>query len=725
MRLTRAALRAEATQTTLQGDTQTVDASNTQADLRRVPLGEVSANAPSDTLEIEQAPPTKMPPKKSKAKGGAKKGARGKNTKDVGETHVEVVEINADGRDGAGSPASDAPVDELANAPTNDITQVPMSDMHPASPPSRAVRMTRRQLAKQEEELSKSQRPQPQPEPVVEPVVEDATAGAQEENAEAAESPEEKQELTKDTEPSTAEDQKADTHEEPEATASEVTSPIQITVESQEPEAVAPSVEVTSELEPKTLTADKPCEEDSTPATSRTPSRAPSRSPSRSPAKTPMRLEQSFEAIDALEEALDNVGKAFGDFDGLDEEKSPKKARFPRDVTAPTARGDAAKKSSAAPRVSKAPSAAAPKSLKPEKARPSLGRAASTRAASNKDKEARKGSAEVVDYLAAKRRPISMTFPAPPPPPKSTKAPTKPTFQLSSDAVAAKLKAQKEERLKREAEGQAPKARPLSMPPPPKSTKPPTKPNFQLPGEAIAAKLKAQREERLKREAEGEAKAPRPLSMPPPPKSTKPPTVPNFKLPGEEIAAKLKAQKEERLKREAEEAEAAKKAALKARPAPSRKPAPLPIRQASTSRTREQVLSKDDIPGVTISAPPRRTSSSHRSSILVPARSVSTSSATSSRNSLSLVPSNPGPVVKSTVTPEDVATQRLKGREIFNKDRTYTEERERERREKEEAAKRARAEAAERGRIASREWAERQRKKMMGVMGKMTGKGAA
>jgi hypothetical protein len=40
---------------------------------------------------------------------------------------------------------------------------------------------------------------------------------------------------------------------------------------------------------------------------------------------------------------------------------------------------------------------------------------------------------------------------------------------------------------------------------------------------------------------------------------------------------------------------------------------------------------------------------------------------------------------------------------------------EQERRDKEEAAKRARAEAAERGRIASREWAERQRVKMGGV----------
>ena len=57
--------------------------------------------------------------------------------------------------------------------------------------------------------------------------------------------------------------------------------------------------------------------------------------------------------------------------------------------------------------------------------------------------------------------------------------------------------------------------------------------------------------------------------------------------------------------------------------------------------------------------------------------------------------------------------KKLKGREVFNRDRMEKEARERERKEKEEAAKRARAEAAERGRIASREWAERQRKKMV------------
>lgn len=52
----------------------------------------------------------------------------------------------------------------------------------------------------------------------------------------------------------------------------------------------------------------------------------------------------------------------------------------------------------------------------------------------------------------SKPRPVSVSFPAPPPPAKSTKAPTKANFQLPGEAVAAKLKAQREERTKREAE---------------------------------------------------------------------------------------------------------------------------------------------------------------------------------------------------------------------------------------------------------------------------------
>lgn len=64
--------------------------------------------------------------------------------------------------------------------------------------------------------------------------------------------------------------------------------------------------------------------------------------------------------------------------------------------------------------------------------------------------------------------------------------------------------------------------------------------------------------------------------------------------------------------------------------------------------------------------------------------------------------------------PAELAQQKMRGKEVFNRVRVEQDERDRIKREKEEAAKRARAEAAERGRLASREWAERQRLKKMG-----------
>jgi hypothetical protein len=612
-----------------------------------------------------------------------------------------------------------------------------MHDERPTTPTSKPVRLTRRQMALlEEEELKKSQlsqAPQHEAEPAAEEIeeepaleaqtdpatsTEEATAAVEEndvgETEQSTADPETPHKLeqgnveevqeesttqlgtTLETEPdisgetSTAEPEamREPEQEVPRDDALEEPAAIQ-TVETH----IAPSVEVTSEPEPKTLAAEKPSGEGAmTPVASRTSSRRASRSPS----KSPMRIEESFEALDALEEALENV-KTVTSFNHPIEEKSPRKKTVPKTTDTPITRSKTPRKTPVATKVSKTPNAA-PKSMKPTTSL--LARASSVRVAPSKD--VRKGSTETVDYLASKRRPISVSFPTPPPPPKG-RAPTKPTFQLSSSNVVAKLKAQKEERLKREAEGvAAPKQRPISMPPPAKSSKPVTKPNFQLPGEKIAEKLRARKEERQER-LNREVNAPRqslarPTSMiVQPPKSTKPPTKANFELPGAAVAEKLKIQKEKRLKR-MEEAEAAKKeAAAKARTAPVRKVS-IPVRPAPSLT----------IPPPTQSSQAQRSSSlaSKRSSIIMPqSRSTSTSSA----NRSSVI------VTKSTVTPVDAAAQKVKGREVFNRDRMEKNAKERERKEKEEAAKKARAEAAERGRIASREWAEKQRRKMMGM----------
>jgi hypothetical protein len=698
----------------------------------------------------------------------------------------------------------------------SDVVEAPIIEERPASPPPTTKRLTRRQLAKQEEELKQSQRaqspsPQVEPEsstedaaraPITQPVedqtAEDAIAGAEQDTVAVAETetfavidavpqenivdegPQKEESLgikegnqvVDDATPAAQEDEIIKANEEV-APEPEIIHQEQKTLQEAEDvelvdtadidsEIITPSVEVTSEPEPKTLAAERPCDPSRTPSITRTSSRRESRSPS----KSPMRIEESIEALDALEEALENVGKAVSHFDNSAEERrSPRKRALPKDAATPHAKTPS--KAPLASRVSRAPTAV-PKSMKPTSN--SLARASSVRTAPPKD--VRKPSTDTVDYLASKRRPVSVSFPTHPPPPKG-RAPTKATFQLSSDATAAKLKAQKEERLKREADREAggvvSKQRPISMPPVAKSTKAPTKATFQLPGEAVAAKLKAQKEERMKREVEryqGAQSKPRPVSMsiaPPTVKSTKPPTTSTFQLPGEAVAAKLKAQKEERLKREAEnnnegqskprpvsmsvapptvkstkaptianfqlpgeavaaklkaqreerqkreeEAEAEKKAA-----AP--KPRPLSMRQPVALPTRTQ-------PGVSIPPPPPKSDSlqlpsqqrstsltSKRSSIQLSAsRSASTSSNLSNRSS--------GFFTKAMVTPIDAVMQKIKGKEVFNRDKMEKDAKDRERKEKEEAAKQARAQAAERGRIASREWAERQRSKMLAAV---------
>jgi len=613
------------------------------------------------------------------------------------------------------------------------------------TPPPKPVRMTRRQLAMQEEDtkqaqcaVSPPQKPEADVYRKIEEVVEanvsavapieDVDTGAQgvlvadvkEEPVveamtkvedEAIAEPEASQKIV-ETEAITKTAPEVPQIEEPkigepqskihtaEAAATEVEP--QIPAPQADSEAPVSSIENSSEPEPKSLGVDMAIEDPMTPRT-----RAGSiRRQSRSPSKSPMRLEESFEAIDALEEALENV-TSLGSFERVEEEKTPITEEFAKPIITSDTRSRTPKDAPvAATRISRAPSVAAPKSMKPIKS--SVARSTSVRVVSNK--EVKIAPTETVDYLASKRRPVSMCYPTPPPPPKG-RAPTRATFQLSSNDVVAKLKTQKEERQKREAEGVVPKARPLSMPPPPKSNKPLTKPAFQLPGEKVAEKLKAQKEEREKREAQVPQQSatctqrPVSISMAPHAKSTKALTKANFELPGSAVAEKLRIKREERLKR-MEEAEAAKKeAALKTRQAPAiRKPVTMPVRQ------QEQ-------PGITIPPPPPQPQVQRATSLASKRSSMSLSQPTSQSRSTSNSSVNRNSIIvpKAIVTPIDVIHQKIKGREVFNRDRIEKEARERERREKEEAAKRARAEAAERGRIASREWAEKQRRKMMGV----------
>lgn len=261
---------------------------------------------------------------------------------------------------------------------------------------------------------------------------------------------------------------------------------------------------------------------------------------------------------------------------------------------------------------------------------------------------------------------------------------------------------------------------------PTKSNKPPTRSTFELPGEAVAKKLREQREERLRNEGEGGKQK---VQLPPKAvKSTKPLTQPTFELPGDTVARKLKEQRERRLKQQEADAKTQQR---EFRARTIRLSQPPVVRGNATSKARmslakEAAMSnhlqgQDHAP--TIRAANKRQASlaaaddSKRLSTLsiakrTPRVATGTSTRTTRGPSLATITSSrlSASAASQRVTSDGKsAHQTARGREVFERNRIATEELERLRKEKEEAAKKARAEAAERGRIASRQWAEKQK----------------
>ncbi|TID13696.1 hypothetical protein E2P81_ATG01633 [Venturia nashicola] len=244
-----------------------------------------------------------------------------------------------------------------------------------------------------------------------------------------------------------------------------------------------------------------------------------------------------------------------------------------------------------------------------------------------------------------------------------------------------------------------------------------------------------------------EAAKHRPISVqfptpPPATKSSKPPTQATFKLPGEDVAAKLKQAKEERLKRmEAKEAE--KK---EAKPRPTiRKPVPVKDKEnvsgsglkrsstvTSTSTKRTSMVAdrtkRTSMLGGTLGAgvsipPPKRSSvaaendqKAFSSSLSMPkqrtaaAGTTTLPAANTSAKRLSTMSSSTS-LKSRNVSGATGSTNGNKGKEAFNRGEKTSDVLEREKREKDESMKKARADAAERGRQASRDWAEKERQK--------------
>ncbi|KAG6026167.1 hypothetical protein E4U41_001325 [Claviceps citrina] len=244
-----------------------------------------------------------------------------------------------------------------------------------------------------------------------------------------------------------------------------------------------------------------------------------------------------------------------------------------------------------------------------------------------------------------------------------------------------------------------------------KSSKPPTVPKFELPGEAVARRLKEQREARLAQQAEAlKAQAP----PAPKPRSNKLLPRPTFELPGEAISRRKREELEAKLR--AEEEEARKRREFKARPVrQSIGPATAP-RETLTSRARQnkplaetngdaEARQKRLRVGARVSL---TNNSSHTRG------RTSGSATTENARATSASTCGGGGGKRNSVSLEELTVQRQRGREILNRDNSFMQERKKDKQEREMTTKTAREQAAERSRIASREWAEKKQRKEMG-----------
>lgn len=317
-------------------------------------------------------------------------------------------------------------------------------------------------------------------------------------------------------------------------------------------------------------------------------------------------------------------------------------------------------------------------------------------------------------------RPASL---APPKPlQRASKTPTVPFFELPGERVARELKEKKAARLSMQVDPQklvgvkdssqrAPSFR---------SNKPPTVADFELPGERVARELKEKKAARLSMQADPQKLA---ESSSPPQRvrsvrSSKPPTVPNFELPGELYSRMKKERLAAKLK--AEEDEVRQRRQFKARPPPSSASATANVRSTFTSRQRGSQGGPSDQQSTfpPQGSSPRSGAAKRQSVTMTPsvARTVSNASATtaqtnrgrtssvgSSHFSTRATSSSNASVVsaskRSQVSTEEIQDQKARGREIYTRDNSYGQDKEREKLERQQAMQLARQKYAEQNRM--------------------------
>ena len=369
---------------------------------------------------------------------------------------------------------------------------------------------------------------------------------------------------------------------------------------------------------------------------------------SRSPAKRHSRIEDSVEALDALEDAIEKVDEAIpataSDRSSPADRRKPKvRAEKPASKTskASTAKTKSLDKKSSAPMPTRTKSGKTQKSLNPS----------STTNPLSPQREIK----DTTSTNSAPRKPHETRTP------KRVSSIHKTPFQPS------------------------------------KSTKPITKSTFELPGDAVARKLKEQREERQKREEESQSKAREFKAKP-------------FRT-SQAPEVKLTAITRARLSL-AQQPAPAKTTKSSSAPRGSIAPAAAPGARKPVSDNKAQGGNHMHV------ARPILPSSANTSA----KRGPSLSSSMVSRQPSTASQHRPAP------TTGEVSQQKLRGKEVFGRTKVLLSEKEKEKKTKEEAARKARVDAAERGRLASREWAEKQKAKKLASQkgsGSPNGKAAA
>ena len=431
---------------------------------------------------------------------------------------------------------------------------------------------------------------------------------------------------------------------------------------------------------------------------------------SRSPARQASRIEDSVEAMDALEDAIEEFATIMPHIEHIDLESPVKARQTPARVLPPSARKTAIDTAI----TTKTPASAKPSPNKTPK---------TTRASPVKTPKSVRLSPTKMNASPLKQAPprtnsgrVSTVKPVAKAP-SINKSTTRPSSIVAKSAAAgapnstmsfsnSPLKTQPNLAKKRVTSGTLSTSRPAFVPV--KSSKPATKATFALPGEAIQAKLKAQREERAKQEDEDKDK--KTFKARPAPSRTSRPSV----LPRENKASL--ARKSSAL---TADGQTENKENVEPKAPPKARPSVAALSDSNTLDVKKRrteggsSISANSAARRTIGSAPLTASTKKLSPTAQPsiAPRPAPRASFAPRVASLTKPTKTSPQSPDTTTQPKVLAK-VSGKEVYARTKLEREREEKEKRDKEEAAKKARAEAAERGRQASREWAEKQKRKV-------------